>query len=88
VAETPTMKAPMRHTMNPVKRHRERCREVRADMSDYLDGDLEPPAAAAVARHGRWCPSCRRMLRNLVRTISGLRALDAPPAGADRPEAG
>jgi len=78
----------MNHTINPVKRHRERCREVRADMGDYLDGDLGSSAGAAVRRHVRWCPSCRRMLRNLTRTVSGLRALDAPPVGADQTEAG
>jgi len=75
-------------TINPVKRHRERCREVRAEMGDYLDGDLETQAAAAVRRHVRWCPSCRRMLRNLGRTVAGLRALEAPPVDADQSEAG
>ncbi len=78
----------MNHTINPVKRHRGRCHEVRADMGDYLDRDLETQAAAAVKRHVRWCPSCRRMLRNLARTVSGLRALEAPPVGADHTKAG
>jgi len=78
----------MKQTINPVKRHRERCRDVRAEMGDYLDGDLGTQAAAAVKHHVRWCPSCRRMLRNLTRSISGLRALDAPPVGADQSEAG
>ncbi len=78
----------MNHPINPVKRHRERCREVRAEMGDYLDGDLETPAASAVERHVRWCPSCRRMLRNLARPISGLRALDASPVDADQTKAG
>jgi anti-sigma factor RsiW len=44
-------------------------------MSDYLDGELDPRAAAGVERHVRWCPNCRRMLRNLSRTIAGLSAL-------------
>jgi anti-sigma factor RsiW len=61
--------------LNPMKRHHERCREVRAQMSDYLDGDLAPEAAAAVERHTRWCPNCRRMLRNLRRTVASLGAL-------------
>lgn len=69
-------------TLNPLKRHRDRCRQVRAYMSDYLDGDLDPRAAAAVRRHVRWCPNCRRMLANLARTIRGLRDL---PALADDP---
>ncbi len=78
----------MSQTINPVKRHRERCREVRAEMGDYLDGSLDLQAAAAVARHVRWCPSCRRMLRNLARTISGLRVLEVPPVSADQTRAG
>jgi len=78
----------MKQTINPVKRHRERCREVRAEMTDYLDGNLDTQAAAAVRRHVRWCPGCRRMLRNLARSISGLRALEAPRVGADQTEAG
>lgn len=61
--------------LNPVARRRTRCREVRAMMSGYLDGDLGPSAVRKVNRHLRWCPSCRRMLTNLRRTIDGLHAL-------------
>ncbi len=45
-------------------------------MGDYLDRELDTQAAAAIKRHVRRCPSCRRMLRNLARAISGLRALE------------
>ena len=78
----------MTPTLNPMKRHREHCREVRAQMSDYLDGELEPAAAASVERHTRWCPNCRRMLTNLRRTLGGLRALrdEAPAADPPRSE--
>ena len=65
----------MTPSLRPIKRHRQRCREVRADMSDYLDGDLDAVQADAVTRHTRFCPNCRRMLTNLTRTVSGLRAL-------------
>jgi anti-sigma factor RsiW len=75
----------MTPTLNPMKRHHERCRQVRAQMSDYLDGELEPRAAAAVERHTRWCPNCRRMLRNLGRTVGGLRALRDQPIAPDSP---
>ena len=66
---------------NPMAIHHRRCREIRANMSGYLDGDLDAASAAAVKRHVRWCPNCRRMLRNLSRTVAGLRALqpDGPP---------
>jgi len=76
----------MGRTLNPMKRHRERCREVRAQMSDYLDGELEADAAASVERHVRWCPNCRRMLENLRRTVGGLRGLGDMPTPADDPQ--
>jgi anti-sigma factor RsiW len=62
-------------TLNPIKRHRERCGETRSHMSEYLDGELDGETAARVERHIRWCPNCGRMLANLSRTIRGLRAL-------------
>lgn len=73
----------MTPTLNPVKRHRERCREVRAEMSEYLDGDLDEQSASAVEHHVRWCPNCRRMLANLRRTVNGTRALRGRPKPAD-----
>ncbi|MDA8069177.1 anti-sigma factor [Conexibacter sp. DBS9H8] len=72
-------------TINPMARHRARCRETRAQMSDYLDGDLAPEAVRRLERHTSWCPNCGRMLRNLRRTVGGLQALrdveptDMPP---------
>lgn len=65
----------MNRTLNPVRRHRERCRETRALMSAYLDHELDTRSAARVKRHARWCPNCRRLLANLTRTVDGLRAL-------------
>lgn len=65
----------MPSTFNPVSRHRQRCREVREHMSDYIDGHLDPDTARRVQRHVRWCPNCRRMLENLIRTVGALRRL-------------
>ncbi len=44
-------------------------------MSDYIDGELDLGTARRVRRHVRWCPNCRRMLENLIRTVSALRLL-------------
>jgi anti-sigma factor RsiW len=71
--------------LNPVKRHREHCRETRAQMSDYLDSELDPSSASAVERHVRWCPSCGRLLANLSRTLGGLRRLGEQPTPVDQP---
>ncbi|MGC9221775.1 MAG: anti-sigma factor family protein [Solirubrobacteraceae bacterium] len=66
--------------LNPLARHRARCRETRAQMSDYLDGDLSAAAARRLERHTAWCPNCAHMLKNLRRTVDGLQALrDLPP---------
>jgi anti-sigma factor RsiW len=70
-------------TLNPIKRHRGRCRDTRAQMSGYLDGELDERAAARVKRHVRWCPNCGRMLASLSRTIGGLRALAERPMPRD-----
>lgn len=67
--------------LNPRRHHHERCRLTRAQLSAYLDGELGDERAA-VERHLRWCPSCRRMLGNLSRTVTALRRLgqQTPPA--------
>lgn len=73
----------MTMTLNPVKRHRDRCREIRSEMSEYLGDELDEVTEARVARHVRWCPNCGRMFANLSRTIAGLRALRGLPTPAD-----
>lgn len=69
------------------RRARERrCRETRALMSDYVDGELDLPQARAVERHLRWCRNCRRLLANLSATVQGLgRLRDEPPPPERRP---
>jgi anti-sigma factor RsiW len=71
-------------TLNPIKRHRDRCRDTRAQLSEYLDGELDGRTVARVERPIRWCPSCGRMLASLSRTIGGLRALRDVPTPADK----
>lgn len=62
----------MTPTLNPVKRHHDHCREVRLQMSGYLDGDLDPSAVKGLERHARSCPNRRRMLTNLWHTLGGI----------------
>jgi nucleotide-binding universal stress UspA family protein len=71
-------------TLNPVKRHRDHCRETREHVSDLLDGELDERTAARVGRHIRWCPNCGRMLAILSRTIGGLRGLRDLPTPTGR----
>lgn len=76
----------MAPTLNPVKRHRERCRDTRAHMSGYLEGELDERTEAHVERHMRWCPNCGRMFANLSRTVAGLQALRDKPTPTDEPD--
>lgn len=77
----------MTSKLNPMRRHREHCRHVRAQMSDYIDGELDPTTARTVDRHTRLCPNCRRMLANLGRTVAGLGALRSLDERDDDPRA-
>jgi hypothetical protein len=58
-------------TLNPLKRHREHCHEVRPQMTDYLEGELDPRVA--------------RIVKSLRRTVAGLRVLGDLPTPADEP---
>lgn len=71
-------------TLNPMSRHRRRCAEVRGQMSEYLDGDLDEREVRRFERHMRYCMNCRRMRESLRRTVAGLQRLNSegePKAG-------
>lgn len=74
----------MSPTIGPRKLYQRRCREVRAQMSELIDGELDERSAAAVSRHARWCPNCGRMLASLRRTVEGLGRLEDEPTPVDR----
>lgn len=48
------------------------CEEVRATLSDYLDGDVPFEQAARLEAHVGICPRCRQALTNLRVTLGGL----------------
>jgi anti-sigma factor RsiW len=73
----------MTPTINPMKLYHQHCRETRAKMSELIDGELDERTAAKVARHARWCPNCRRMLKDLRRTVEGLQGLAEVPTPID-----
>lgn len=51
------------------------CSGARDRLSSYLDGELSERERGRLEQHLSWCPSCRRMLTNLRRTVAGLRRL-------------
>ena len=59
------------------------CRDVRADLSAYLDGELNAGLTSETRVHLESCAECRFELELLRRTVSALRGLpDLPPPAA------
>mgnify|MGYP000147279206 CR=1 FL=1 len=50
------------------------CRVLLLDLSRYLEGDLTPARACALARHLDGCPCCGAIADRLKRTIKACRA--------------
>ncbi|NTU84531.1 MAG: hypothetical protein HGA45_35075 [Chloroflexales bacterium] len=57
-----------------------RCRELAAQLNDYIDGELPTDICAELETHMAGCPDCRVVLDTLGQTVRILRTLDeAPP---------
>src|SRR5215472_9281279 len=59
------------------------CQDVRRDVSDYIDDELNPAQRAALDRHFAECRDCAALLdgmRNLI-AIYGYERVLAPPDG-------
>ena len=76
----------MRKALSKIMRpNPRRCEEARSLMSDYVDGELDPPERKRLERHVRFCERCHTVLDNLRQTLGRLRGLQAsdPPGAAD-----
>jgi RNA polymerase sigma-70 factor (ECF subfamily) len=62
------------------------CRELFANLSEYLDGRVEPRTCDQMRAHIEGCPSCVAFLRDLRAAIDRCRSLEVPcdPAVAPR----
>jgi RNA polymerase sigma-70 factor (ECF subfamily) len=62
------------------------CRDLFANLSEYLDGRLEPMTCEQMREHIEACPSCVAFLRDLRTAIDRCRSLQIPcdPAVAPR----
>jgi len=62
------------------------CRDLFANLSEYLDGRVEPVACDQMRGHIEACPSCVAFLRDLRAAIDRCRSLEFPcdPAVAPR----
>lgn len=57
-------------------RRREECGEIFANLSDYLDGELEPENCEKMRRHIEACPSCLVFIKDLKMAIDRCRTLE------------
>src|SRR5208283_127751 len=62
------------------------CRDLFANLSEYLDGRVEPLTCEQMREHIEACPSCVAFLRDLRTAIDRCRSLEIPcdPAVAPR----
>jgi RNA polymerase sigma-70 factor (ECF subfamily) len=62
------------------------CRELFANLSEYLDGRVEPRTCDQMRAHIEGCPACVAFLRDLRTAIDRCRSLEVPsdPAVAPR----
>ncbi len=63
------------HTHDP-----ERCRELLAQLNDYVDGELADELCGALEQHLGGCRDCRVVLDTLTRTVALYRGLRELPA--------
>jgi anti-sigma factor RsiW len=48
------------------------CNEIVEMVTDYIEGDLDPPTVAALEEHLRVCPGCDRYVDQIRETVSTL----------------
>src|SRR5208337_4814109 len=67
-------------------RRPDECRDLFANLSEYLDGRVEPITCDQMREHIEACPSCVTFLRDLRAAIDRCRPLEIPcdPAVAPR----
>ena len=58
-------------------------RWTRRHMSGYLDDELDARGRGRVERHVHRCPSCRKLLATLRKTLEGLHGLGRQPLPAE-----
>lgn len=58
----------------------EQCRDILAQLNDYLDGELAEALCRELEQHLAECPDCRTVYDTLSHTIHIYRALRDTPA--------
>ena len=61
-----------------INRRPAECRDLFSNLSEYLDGRVEPMGCEQMSRHIEACPACVAFLRDLRVAIDRCRSLDLP----------
>ena len=80
----PPASKPKRARANGAQRPAE-CRDLFANLSEYLDGRMEPLTCEQMREHIEACPSCVAFLRDLRSAIDRCRSLEIPCDSAVAP---
>lgn len=79
-------RAPRRQSRKKQKGARSaNCREIFANLSEYLDGHLSPESCDRMQKHIDACPACVAFIEDLKRAIDRCRTLDVCPKGETQP---
>jgi RNA polymerase sigma-70 factor (ECF subfamily) len=75
-----------KHALAEGTQHPAECRDLFANLSEYLDGRVEPLTCEKMRKHIEACPSCVAFLRDLRTAIDRCRSMEIPcdPAVAPR----
>lgn len=76
---------PARQTKTPARKRQSECRELFANLSEYMDGRVLMPACDKMQAHIEACPACVAFLRELRTAIDRCRSLDIPCDSAVAP---
>jgi RNA polymerase sigma-70 factor, ECF subfamily len=65
-------------TRLPARKRPTECREIFGNLSEYLDGRLEPKSCHQMQAHIAACPECITFIRDLKEAMDRCRKLDIP----------
>lgn len=69
----------------PTAKRPAQCREIFANLSEYLDGKLAPESCERMRRHIEACPACVAFIQDLKRAIDRCHSLEVCPDDETRP---
>lgn len=61
------------------------CREIFAQLSEYLDGELPPDVCEQISEHIEDCPPCVEFVESLKKTVGLCKGMAVESEAAPRP---